>query len=88
MSTDHIVRSYDQELESLHAAIIQMGGVMESQLQAAIECVMKRDSQMAGQIVQGDERLDEYEMQIDADVIRMLRCASPWPRIFARSSRP
>ena len=77
MSTDHIVRSYDQELESLHAAIIQMGGVMESQLQAAIECVMKRDSQMAGQIVQGDERLDEYEMQIDADVIRMLALRQP-----------
>lgn len=77
MSTDHIVRSYDQELESLRAAIVQMGGVVESQLQGAIECIIKRDQQMAGQIVQGDKRLDEYEMQVDADVIRMLALRQP-----------
>ena len=77
MSTDHIVKSYDQELETLRSAIVQMGGVAESQLQAAIQCVMKRDSQLAGQIVQGDERLDDYEIQIDADVIRMLALRQP-----------
>ncbi len=77
MSTDHIVKSYDQELEALRGAIVQMGGVAESQLQAAIQCVMKRDSQLAGQIVQGDDRLDDYEIQIDADVIRMLALRQP-----------
>lgn len=77
MTTDHIVTSYDQELDSLRALIVQMGGVVESQLQGAIESVMKRDSQMAAQIVQGDERLDEYEMQVDADVIRMLALRQP-----------
>ena len=77
MSTDHIVKSYDQELETLRGAIVQMGGIAESQLQSAIQCVMKRDSQLAGQIVQGDERLDDYEMQIDADVIRMLALRQP-----------
>ena len=77
MSTDHIVKSYDQELDSLRGAIVQMGGIVESQLQSAIQCVMKRDSQLAGQIVQGDEHLDDYEIQVDADVIRMLALRQP-----------
>ena len=77
MTTDHIVKSYDQELEALRGAIVQMGGIAESQLQTAIQCVMKRDSQLAGQVVQGDERLDEYEVQIDADVVRMLALRQP-----------
>ena len=77
MPTDHIVKSYDQELESLRNAIVQMGGGVESQLQSAIQCVMKRDSQLAGQVVQGDERLDEFEIKVDADVIRMLALRQP-----------
>ncbi len=77
MTTDHIVKSYDQELEALRGAIVQMGGIAESQLQVAIQCVMKRDSHLAGQVVQGDERLDEYEVQIDADVVRMLALRQP-----------
>ena len=68
MSTDHIVRSYDQELEELRRSIAQMGGLAESQLDAAIQCVVKRDAHLAGQVVQNDERLDALEYKIDADV--------------------
>ena len=34
MSTEHIVQSYDDELAKLTNAILQMGGLVESQITA------------------------------------------------------
>ncbi len=77
MSTDHIVKSYDQELDQLKNAIVQMGGAAESQLQAAIQCVMRRDPDAAGNVVRGDEKLDRLETEIDAAAVRMLALRQP-----------
>ncbi len=74
---EHIVRSFDQELESLRRLIAQMGGVAESQIEAAIQCVVRRDAALAGKIVESDEQLDRYEQQIDADAVRALALRQP-----------
>ena len=38
---------------------------------------MRRDATLAGQVVQADERLDQYERTIDTDAIRMLALRQP-----------
>ena len=43
MVSEHIIKSYDQELQRLDNIISEMGGLSESQLAAAIEAVAKRD---------------------------------------------
>ena len=45
--TQHIVKSFQEELDSLSAQIAQMGGLTEAQLSAAIEAVTRRDQQLA-----------------------------------------
>jgi phosphate transport system protein len=74
---EHIVKSFANELENLKRTIVQMGGVAESQFEAAVNCVARRDSDMAAQVIQGDVRLDEYETQIGEDVVRMLALRQP-----------
>ncbi len=54
MASEHIIKSYDEELRRLTATITQMGGLAESQLAAAIEAVVKRDSDLAATVVETD----------------------------------
>ena len=53
MVSEHIIKSYDQELQRLDNIISEMGGLSESQLAAAIEAVAKRDSELAVRVVEG-----------------------------------
>ena len=41
MPTEHIVKSFDQELEKLKRTIVQMGGLAESQLETAIQAIVR-----------------------------------------------
>lgn len=75
--TEHIVRSFALELKRLSSLITQMGGVAEAQLDAAVTAVARRDVALATQVMQGDERIDAYERDIDAEAIRILALRQP-----------
>src|SRR5438105_1059224 len=46
MASEHITRAYDEELRRLGNTVAEMGGLAESQLGAAIEAVMTRDTEL------------------------------------------
>jgi phosphate transport system protein len=77
MVTEHTVKSYDDELKSLNQTIAQMGGLAEAQLQSAIEALVRRDTDLAAQVVQSDSRIDALEHQISNMTIRMLALRQP-----------
>jgi len=77
MSSEHIVKSFDDELKQLSQMVAQMGGLAEAQLQAAIEALVARDAEQAARVVQGDARIDQLERQIGAQTIRMLALRQP-----------
>jgi phosphate transport system protein len=77
MPTEHIVKSFDQELEKLKRTIVQMGGLAESQLEASIQAIVRRDADLATRVMQADDRLDAYESQIDVDAVRLLALRQP-----------
>lgn len=77
MPTEHIVKSFDQELEKLKRTIVQMGGLAESQLETSIQAIVRRDADLATRVVQSDDRLDQYESQIDVDAVRLLALRQP-----------
>src|SRR6266436_8121097 len=80
MATEHIIKSYDEELRRLNNAITQMGGLGESQLAAAIDAVMRRDSELAARVVEGDARVDQLEREVDGLVVRLLALRQPMAR--------
>ncbi len=77
MVTEHTVKSFEQELQRLSNQIAQMGGVVEAQVEAAVQAVGRRDVEGATKVMQGDARLDEFERQIEHDAIRMLALRAP-----------
>ena len=77
MVSEHIIKSYDEELRRLDNAITQMGGLAETQLASAIEAVVKRDSRLAADVVEADVRVDQLEQDIEGMALRLLALRQP-----------
>jgi len=80
MASEHIIKSYDQELHRLDNIVAEMGGLAESQLASALDAVMKRDPDLAAEVIEGDTRVDELEREIEALVVRLLALRQPMAR--------
>jgi phosphate transport system protein len=76
-ANEHIVKSYDEELKQLNALISRMGGMVETQLDAAIQAVLRRDPEGAEKVVKGDGQIDELEQEVGALVVRLLALRQP-----------
>lgn len=79
-TSQHIVRSYDDELARLNGEIQRMGELALAELEGAIDAVMSRDSDEAMRIVNDDDAIDALEHEISQDVIRLLALRQPMAR--------
>lgn len=77
MASEHIVKSYDEELKRLTNLLARMGGLVETQITTAIQAVMKRDADLAAAVVSADVRVDELEREIDDQVLRVMALRQP-----------
>jgi phosphate transport system protein len=80
MVAEHIDKSYDQELTKLDNIIAAMGGLAESQLASAMEAVAKRDSDLASEVIERDVKVDEFDREVEALVVRLLALRQPMAR--------
>jgi phosphate transport system protein len=74
---DHIVKSFHDQLEALSTAIVQMGGICETQLGNAIEAIARRDTDIAERTVAMDDRVDQMEAQVEQQAIQLLTLRQP-----------
>ena len=77
MEKEHIVKSYDSELNQLQNMIAEMGGLAEMQLARAIAALVKYDSEAANDIVEKDRRIDALEDEIDELAVRLIAKRQP-----------
>lgn len=74
---EHISSVYDSELEKLGKLLAQMGGLAETQLDAAMDAVIRRDGEAALAIKDKDRDIDALEKETEALVVRMLALRQP-----------
>lgn len=77
MTSEHIVKSYDEELKAMSRAVLRMGGLSEAQFAAAIDSVARRDPDLAGETVREDVEIDALEAEIDHMAVRLLALRQP-----------
>ncbi|HSA81953.1 MAG TPA: phosphate signaling complex protein PhoU [Geminicoccaceae bacterium] len=77
MGTDHIVKSYDQEITLLSRKVLEMGGLVEHQIAKAIDALVKRSVEDAAKVIESDDQIDRMEEEIDQHVIRLLATRQP-----------
>ena len=75
--SEHLVKSFDQDLQKVTDMLTRMGGMVETQLALAADAIMNRDSTAATQVVEGDVAVDALEREIEQFVIRMLALRQP-----------
>jgi phosphate transport system protein len=77
---DHIVKSYDVELERLTGEIVRMGEIAVHQVRAAIDALQRRDTRNAERVVANDAAIDSLEHEVSHDVLRLLALRHPIAR--------
>lgn len=77
MTDDHIVKSFGEELDRIDQLIVEMGGLAETQLASAIRALVRRDSDLANDVREGDARIDELEREINDRIVRILALRQP-----------
>jgi phosphate transport system protein len=81
MSTEglshHISSRYNADLERLRSSVLEMGGLVERQLTAAIGGITEPDARMMVRVAQEELRVNQLERSIDEDCSRILATRGP-----------
>jgi phosphate transport system protein len=87
--TEHISKQYDQDLEAIRSRMMQMGGLVESQIRAAVEGYLDGNLERIEQVIATDAKVNELEIAIDDDlrhvIVRRQPAASDLRLIMAVS---
>ncbi|MDD3884471.1 MAG: phosphate signaling complex protein PhoU [Gallionella sp.] len=65
MPNEHISRQFDAELESIRANVLQMGGLVESQIISAVQSLLDSDVPLMTRVIEDDHRVNALEVKID-----------------------
>ena len=82
---EHIVKSYEDELNTLTAECSRMGGLTEAQVADAILAVVKRNKELATSVVGRDDKLDVAERDIERKAIRLIALRQPMANDLRRT---
>ena len=61
---EHIVSSYDNDLQGLRRRISEMGGIAEKMMADASHALVRRDTVLAQAVIAADKRLDVLQREI------------------------
>lgn len=68
---------FDKELESLHVNMIKMAGLVEESIERAIIALKKHDLELAREIFEGDDMIDEMEKAIEKQCLNLIARQQP-----------
>ncbi len=75
--SEHIVKAFTEQLESLANSVAQMGGLAEAQFANAIEAIAKRDGKLAEAAIGSDDRVDRIQQTIEEHALKLLALRQP-----------
>jgi phosphate transport system protein len=73
----HILSRYNEDLQGLRSGVLQMGGLVEQQLQDGVRALCAGDSRLGEEVARLDYRVNAMEVTIDEDCSRILATRNP-----------
>jgi len=64
-TTEHISKQFEADLDTTRTRVLQMGGLVEAQILAAIQAFSSGDTALMAQVEENDARVNGYEVAID-----------------------
>ena len=64
-TAEHISKQFEADLDTTRTRVLQMGGLVEAQILAAIQAFVTGDPALVEQVIENDKRVNGYEVAID-----------------------
>jgi phosphate transport system protein len=71
------VPHFREELETLQGRLLEMGGLAEERVRAAVQGLVARDASLFGKVLHGDEPINQLHIEVDNRCFRLLALHQP-----------
>ena len=73
----HTSQQYNHELEEARNRLLQMGGLVESQLNKALKSLLDNDTESGEQVITSDHKVNQLEINIDEQCAQIIARRQP-----------
>lgn len=73
----HTLQRFDDELNGLVTQLLKMGGLVEKQLQHALQAIETMDIELAEAIIRDEEKVNDFEIKIDKVCLQIIAMRQP-----------
>ncbi len=80
MSDKHLSTQFDAELSGISGRVLEMGGLVESQVAQALHALTNFGGDTAALVLQQEERVNQMEIEIDRDLSAIIARRQPTAR--------
>ena len=80
MSDKHLSTQFDSELTSVSAQVMELGGLVESQIRQAIYALSQFSVEVANEVTANEARVNAMEIEIDRDLSSIIARRQPTAR--------
>src|SRR5687768_3001041 len=74
---ERVVRHFQEELEALQGRLLEMGGLAEERVRAAVQGLVTRDVESIERVLRGDEPINQFHIEVDNRCFRLLALYQP-----------
>ena len=71
------VPHFQEELEALQGRLLEMGGLAEERVRAAVQGLVSRDTALIDKVLRGDEPINQLHIEVDNRCFRLLALHQP-----------
>ena len=80
MSDKHLSTQFDSELTSVSSQVMELGGLVESQIRRAIFALSQFSVEVANEVTANEARVNAMEIEIDRDLSSIIARRQPTAR--------
>lgn len=80
MPEKHLSTQFDTELTSVSSRVMELGGLVESQIRHAIYSLANFSEEVANQVIEVEHRVNQLEVEIDRDLSSIIGRRQPTAR--------
>lgn len=70
--SDHSFKQYDAELEALRGQVMQMGGLVQTQIMTAIDAFITGNHELMEKVIADDHRVNGLEVSVDEECSQII----------------
>jgi phosphate transport system protein len=72
-----VLTAFEQRLEGLEAKLLQMGQLVQTQLDRTLEALASRDTVLADEVIVRDDAIDTSYREVEEEILRTLALQAP-----------